>query len=53
MLKKEEVETKKKYEPPRIRRIKLTPDELASTGCKSTGPVCRMGGVYVNLRGGS
>jgi hypothetical protein len=46
------------YEPPRIRKIKLVPDELAVTGCKSTpvggSPVvCRRGMVIVNRTIGS
>jgi hypothetical protein len=49
---------KEVYEPPRIRKVKLVPDELAVTGCKST-PVggssvaCRRGGVIVNRNIGS
>lgn len=46
------------YEPPRVRKIKLVPDELAVTGCKST-PVggsqilCRRGAVIVSRTIGS
>jgi len=45
--------TKEPYEAPLIRRIDLTPDELASTGCKSTSPLCDNGGVLVNREAGS
>jgi hypothetical protein len=44
------------YEPPRVRRIKLVPDEVAVAGCKSNmvgAQVCRRGGVLVNRFRGS
>jgi hypothetical protein len=47
---------KEPYEPPRIRKIKLVPDELAVTGCKSVivgTNVCRIGGRFVNFSRGS
>ena len=49
---------KEPYEPPRVRKIKLVPDELAVTGCKSTPVggnqlVCRRGAVLVNRTIGS
>jgi hypothetical protein len=34
------------YEPPRVRKVKLVPDELAVSGCKSTmitTELCRRG----------
>jgi hypothetical protein len=49
---------KEAYEAPRVRKIKLVPDELAVTGCKSTpvggsSVVCRRGAVIVNRTIGS
>jgi len=44
------------YEPPRIRKVKLAPDELAVAGCKSQmvgTEVCLRGGVLVNRFRGS
>jgi hypothetical protein len=44
------------YEPPRIRKVKLVPDELAVTGCKAVMVgvnVCRIGGRFVNFSKGS
>jgi hypothetical protein len=44
------------YEPPRVRKVKLVPDELAVAGCKSQmvgTQVCRRGGVLVNRFRGS
>ncbi|HKC14076.1 MAG TPA: hypothetical protein VN375_10840 [Vicinamibacteria bacterium] len=44
------------YEPPRIRKVKLVPDELAVTGCKAVivgVNVCRIGGRFVNFSKGS
>jgi hypothetical protein len=44
------------YEPPRIRRVKLVPDELAVTGCKSNmigAEACLRGGVLTNRFRGS
>jgi len=44
------------YEPPRIRKVKLVPDELAVTGCKSNMVglnICRIGGRFVNFSKGS
>jgi hypothetical protein len=44
------------YEPPRVRRVKLVPDEVAVAGCKSNmvgAQVCRRGGVLVNRFRGS
>ena len=47
---------KQTYEPPRIRKVKLVPDELAVTGCKAVivgANVCRIGGRFVNFSKGS
>jgi hypothetical protein len=47
---------KQTYEPPRIRKVKLVPDELAVTGCKAVMVgvnVCRIGGKFVNFSKGS
>jgi hypothetical protein len=44
------------YDPPRIRKVKLAPDELAVAGCKSQmvgTEVCLRGGVLVNRFRGS
>jgi hypothetical protein len=47
---------KRAYESPRIRKVKLAPDELAVAGCKSQmvgTEVCLRGGVLVNRFRGS
>jgi hypothetical protein len=49
---------KEPYEAPRVRKIKLVPDELAVTGCKSipvggSTVVCRRGAVIVSRTIGS
>ena len=47
---------KQTYESPRIRKVKLVPDELAVTGCKAVVVgvnVCRIGGRFVNFSKGS
>ena len=44
------------YQPPRVRKVKLVPDELAVTGCKAVivgVNVCRIGGRFVNFSRGS
>jgi hypothetical protein len=44
------------YEPPRVRKVKLVPDEVAVAGCKSQmvgTEVCLRGGVLVNRFKGS
>ena len=44
------------YEPPRIRKIKIVPDELAAAACKKTmvsGNTCRFGAKLINKRQGS
>jgi hypothetical protein len=44
------------YEPPRLRKIRIVPEELAATGCKVSGPsrvTCRQGGKIVNRTWGS
>jgi hypothetical protein len=41
------------YEPPRVRKVKLVPDELAVAGCKSnmiTPTLCRRGPAQVVSR---
>jgi hypothetical protein len=47
---------KEPYEPPVVRKVKLVPDEVAVTGCKSnmvTTTICRNGSVLVNFSRGS
>jgi hypothetical protein len=44
------------YEPPVVRKVKLVPDEVAVTGCKSNmiaPTVCRNGSRLVNFNRGS
>jgi hypothetical protein len=44
------------YEPPTVRKVKLVPDEVAVTGCKSNMiglNVCRNGSQLVNFSRGS
>lgn len=44
------------YEPPRIRKIKIAPEELAAAACKRTmilGYFCRTGSRLVNKLQGS
>ncbi len=44
------------YEPPRIRKIKIVPEELAAAACKKikvSGNVCRIGSKLVNKQIGS
>jgi hypothetical protein len=44
------------YEPPRLRKIRIVPEELAAGGCKVTGPstrTCRQGQKIVNRTHGS
>ena len=44
------------YEPPRIRKITIVPEELAATACKKTmqsGNICRVGVKLVNRLQGS
>ncbi|HEY7515872.1 MAG TPA: hypothetical protein VIC87_15395 [Vicinamibacteria bacterium] len=55
---KKRPKVKEPYEAPRVRKIKLVPDELAVTGCKSipvggSSVVCRRGAVIVNRTIGS
>jgi hypothetical protein len=52
----EKAAQKRPYESPRIRKVKLAPDELAVAGCKSQmvgTEVCLRGGVLVNRFRGS
>jgi hypothetical protein len=49
-------DAKEPYEPPVVRKVKLVPDEVAVTGCKSnmvTTTICRNGSVLVNFNRGS
>jgi hypothetical protein len=54
-----ETKPREAYEPPRIVRVRLLPDEVAVGNCKSSavGPpgarVCNNGGVFVNKTIGS
>ena len=44
------------YEPPRIRKIKIVPEELAAAACKKTmvnGNTCRVGIKLINKLQGS
>ncbi|MCX5733196.1 MAG: hypothetical protein NTW68_02545 [candidate division NC10 bacterium] len=44
------------YEPPRIRKIKIVPEELAAAACKKTmitGTICRLGAKLINRLQGS
>jgi len=44
------------YESPRIRKIKIVPEELAVAACKRTGPtlnICRIGLKLINKTRGS
>ena len=44
------------YEPPRIRKIKIVPDELAAAACKKTmifANICRVGVQLINKLQGS
>jgi len=47
---------KEPYEPPVVRKVKLVPDEVAVTGCKTnmvTPSICRNGNVLTNFSQGS
>ena len=55
-MKKAASSTRQPYEPPRVRKVKLVPDEVAVAGCKSQmvgTQVCRRGGVLINRFRGS
>jgi len=55
-MKEKEIASKEKYETPQVRLIKITPDELASVGCKSimVAPlVCNNNGIFINRQQGS
>jgi hypothetical protein len=54
-MEEQALKKKEPYEAPCVRRIDLTPDELASSGCKSTMIylACDNGGVLINLQSGS
>ena len=49
-------DSRKPYEPPRIRKITIVPEELAAAACKKTmvsGNTCNVGGKLINKRQGS
>jgi hypothetical protein len=44
------------YEPPRIRKITIVPEELAAAACKKTmvtGTICRLGSKLITRLQGS
>ena len=44
------------YEPPRIRKITIVPEELAAAACKKTmitGTICNLAGKLINRLKGS
>ena len=44
------------YESPRIRKIKIVPEELAAAACKKTmiiGTICNLSGKLINRLQGS
>jgi hypothetical protein len=44
------------YEPPRIRKIKIVPEELAAAACKKTmlnANTCNLSGKLINKKQGS
>jgi hypothetical protein len=56
MLKRPAPPVKEPYEPPAVRKVKLVPDEVAVTGCKSNmvaATVCRNGSLLTNFNRGS
>jgi hypothetical protein len=49
-------DSREPYEPPRIRKIKIVPEELAAAACKKTmesGKMCRVGVKLINRLQGS
>jgi hypothetical protein len=49
-------DSRQPYEPPRIRKIKIVPEELAAAACKKTmvnGNTCRVGVKLINKLQGS
>ena len=56
MVKRPAPSVREPYEPPMVRKVKLVPDEIAVTGCKSNmiaPTVCRKGSLLVNFNRGS
>jgi hypothetical protein len=56
MVKRPAPPVREPYEPPAVRKVKLVPDEVAVTGCKSNMiglNVCRNGSRLVNFSRGS
>jgi hypothetical protein len=57
MVKRPAPPVREPYEPPTVRKVKLVPDEVAVTGCKSNMlpglNVCRNGSLLVNFNRGS
>jgi hypothetical protein len=56
MVKRPAPPVREPYEPPTVRKVKLVPDEVAVTGCKSNIialNVCRNGARLVNFSKGS
>jgi hypothetical protein len=49
-------DSREPYEPPRIRKIKIVPEELAAAACKKTmviTTICRLGSKLINRLQGS
>ena len=56
MVKRPAPPVREPYEPPTVRKVKLVPDEVAVTGCKSNMiglNVCRNGSRLINFNRGS
>jgi hypothetical protein len=56
IMQENETNHKKAYEAPQIYRIIITPDELATTGCKNNmvgANVCKDGPLLLNRQQGS
>jgi hypothetical protein len=56
MVKRPAAPVREPYEAPAVRKVKLVPDEIAVTGCKSNIialNVCRNGSKLVNFSKGS
>jgi hypothetical protein len=56
MLKRPAPSVREPYEAPTVRKVKLVPDEVAVTGCKSNmvgATVCRTGSRFINFNRGS
>ena len=49
-------DSRQPYEPPRIRKIKIVPEELAAAACKKTmitGTICNRSGKLISRLKGS